>query len=641
MFEKLRGVDKKRLSKFLAVIAMIAFSSFLIERFGFGHALDSLEGVDKGISTVENSDIVADNFVLDEKGEFVSQSENASLAIATKGRYIYDLELNFSGEPNYYVLVRYVDPKNNEEVVLENRLRSSMKKSKLNFLDSAIYNIQNSPEKIIIQAPDAGIRISGIRIDNSYRFNIHRFIFVFAVGLLVLVLFVLRKRIGNEPEYAFFAVALICGSLIAFSEPRSYVSWDELAHYKIADKVALKDVIRKNVDDIYSSTNSVPFSYSFHEQERLDEYFDNDDKKETKKKKKDSDFSLLDSYNRLGHIPSGAALALGRLIHLPGHMIFVFGRWMNVFIFSLVVFFAIRKLKTGKMIMSLVALLPTSIFLASNYGYDPWVIAFTLLGSAYVFSGLQQPEKKMGAREAAIMIGAFVVGLGPKAIYFPLMFMMYLLRSAKFENLKQYRYFLSAVTLSILLVVGSFMLPFIILGPGDGDGRGGKEVDSTKQVAFILSEPVTYAKILVSFIKDYINPMNAGGLVTSFAYLGSIKGFMLVLVALLATTFLDKNEYDKKTMTLRVRLLIIGIYLATVSLVSTALYVAFTPVGSEVIAGVQPRYLIPLIFPLLSIIGSRRIKNPISRNIYNLVIFGIMAIVLMQGIWDLVVSKHY
>jgi len=140
---------------------------------------------------------------------------------------------------------------------------------------------------------------------------------------------------------------------------------------------------------------------------------------------------------------------------------------------------------------------------------------------------------------------------------------------------------------------------------------------------------------------DYLNPKNAGGFVTSFAYLGSINGFVLLMAVLIFVAVTDKNKFDKETSNLKVKALMTGIFLGTVALICTALYVAFTAVRSEIIAGVQPRYLMPLIFPLLYVLGSSQIKNPIKKNIYSMVIFGIMAAVIFGGIWNLIIKSYY
>jgi len=477
----------------------------------------------------------------------------------------------------------------------------------------------------------------------THPYNAYQRLFILAITALILVFIALRKKIGQNPELAFLAIALICGSLISIAEPKSpyYTSWDEHIHYRNADRISLKSIIEKNVYDVYLNIRFTPYSFSIKEQQQLDRQFDSNYASSDKKSKaKPSRFSII-KYAEIGYIPSSIALALGRLLHLPYHIVFMFGRWINVLLYALVVFFAIRKLKSGKMIMSVVALFPTAIFLASNYNYDSWVTAFTLLGLAYLFSELQQPDKKITTREAVIMLGALVIGLGPKAIYFPLLFLVFLLKPAKFSSLRQYKKIILASILSILFVVGSFMLPFLISGPGRGDHRWSRDVNPVEQVKFILSEPFIYAKILSNFAKDYLDPLNASDFMTFFAYLGMAKGFWLILATLGIVTFTDKNEYDKQTAQLKTRLLVMGVFLATVILICTALFISFTAVGSATIAGVQPRYLIPLLFPLLFVISSSRIKNPINKNIYNSVIFCMMSFVLLQGIWDLIIKLHY
>jgi len=465
------------------------------------------------------------------------------------------------------------------------------------------------------------------------QFNQYRFLFILSIGALLLIFYALRKKIGERPELGFLAVALICGSLLVISEPHKYISWDEQIHYKHAEKAAATFV-----SGMFFRPNTVSSSYSIVEQKKIDSLVDSQYKKPLTKS---SGYGF--SYDDLPYIPSIIAIVAGNLIHLPYHVTFTFGRWMNLLFFAVIVFFAIKKMKSVKMVMSVVALLPTSIFLASNYNHDSWLTAFTLLGLGYLFSELQQPDKKITWREVAIMIAAFVIGLGAKSIYFPLMLLMFLLRPEKFTSTKQYKKYLLAVVLSILLVLGSLLLPFAVKGTGSGDSRGGSAVNASQQIRFILTEPAAYAKTLSNFMLGYIDPRNAFGFTTFFAYLGGFKNYLfyLVLAILALVTFTDKNEFDKNVASWKIRVPIIIIYLATVALISTALYVAFTPVGSSGINGVQPRYLIPLVFPLLLVIGSSRFRNKLNKNIYNTAIFGVMAYVLLQGTWDLIISRYY
>ncbi len=463
-------------------------------------------------------------------------------------------------------------------------------------------------------------------------FNQYRFFFVLAIISLVLFFWFFRKKIGDKPEIGFLAIALICGTLLAFSEPKYYVSWDEQIHFKHAEKIT-SGVFK----GMYSRPNKSPFSYSIAEQKQNDALMESQYKKP---KTKSSNGKKI--YTQIAYIPSMIAMALGYGAHIPYNIVFVIGRWFNLLAYAMVVYFAIKRLKSGKMIMAVIALFPTSIFLASNYNHDSWVTAFMMLGLAYLFSELQEPNKKINLKDTIIMIGAFVVGLGPKTVYAPIMLLLFLLKPSKFHSFKRYRQYLIACMGAMLLVLSVILLPILFNGPGSGgDSRGGSAVDSSQQIKFILSDPIAYAKILLNFMVGYLGMESSKGFVTSFAYLRSMAGYFLVFLSLVAVVFLDKNEIDKKISTFAIRTSVVLLSLITISIICTGLYVGFTSVRSLSIAGVQPRYLIPLLFPMLYVIGSSRVKNPFNRNIFNFIILALMSGVFLNGVWTLIISKYY
>ena len=61
-------------------------------------------------------------------------------------------------------------------------------------------------------------------------------------------------------------------------------------------------------------------------------------------------------------------------------------------------------------------------------------------------------------------------------------------------------------------------------------------------------------------------------------------------------------------------------------MVTLAMYLGFTPVGSETIAGVQPRYLLPLTVLILLPIFDVRVANLCSERKYNLSVISIAAL---------------
>ena len=68
----------------------------------------------------------------------------------------------------------------------------------------------------------------------------------------------------------------------------------------------------------------------------------------------------------VAYLPSAIGLMIGRGIGLPFHMVVYLGRWMNVLFLALICYYSMKGLCTGKIVVLLIALIPTNIFIAGN-----------------------------------------------------------------------------------------------------------------------------------------------------------------------------------------------------------------------------------------------------------------------------------
>ena len=68
-------------------------------------------------------------------------------------------------------------------------------------------------------------------------------------------------------------------------------------------------------------------------------------------------------------------------------------------------------------------------------------------------------------------------------------------------------------------------------------------------------------------------------------------------------------------------------------LVATALYISFTAVGADYVAGCQPRYLLPILFPTVYFIGVDGISTKINKNVMTIAAIGIMSYIFMSNMW--------
>ena len=83
----------------------------------------------------------------------------------------------------------------------------------------------------------------------------------------------------------------------------------------------------------------------------------------------------------------------------------------------------------------------------------------------------------------------------------------------------------------------------------------------------------------------------------------------------------------------------IVMFAGTAALVATSLYIAYTQVGELSIAGCQPRYLIPIIYPLASVIGFNGIRLKINQKVYNAMVLGIMQIIVLYCIYNFLIVR--
>lgn len=486
-------------------------------------------------------------------------------------------------------------------------------------------------------------------IRNNTQLSIHSMIFYVATGLSIFFMFHFR---GN-PDKLFLSLSLTIGFLFIFLHPPHWHGWDQRIHFS---HVVQESYVR-NV-----SVNTSNFSWAYlsgmgniqaaglEPFSRMSGQYDVAVYSYLKGTYSFHPYIMVGSlFNRLPYIIPGLMVFIGRSLILPPYFVFMLGLIGIHSTYSLVLYFAIKRLNSGKHIIAVIAMFPTAFLISTTYGADYWVTSLTILGFTYFIYEVQNPEKRVELKNLIIMIGAFFLALGPKAIYFPLMFILYFLSRDKFETKKGYKCYCIAVSIAILFAVSSFVVPFIVssgeYGVVVGDFRGGAYVDSIAQARFILQNPFVYARILLRFLRGYINVFDTQSFwvnqnfTTNLSYLGESAHYHLIWVLVVFVTITDRVKQDELTSTIKYKLIMFFLATSTVVLVVTALYVSFTWVGAHHISGVQGRYLFPIIPLFLYIVGSFKINNGINKIAYSGVVFGIMSFVLLHSVWALILPR--
>lgn len=459
-----------------------------------------------------------------------------------------------------------------------------------------------------------------------------KFVMIIGIGAIVFCFIYEWKRIKDNPEYLFVEIILIVGSLMILEQPLGHTCWDLDSHYKwVLESTSFGDSVITNSDTAVMY-NHPKFLAAI---ENVEDNYQKIDWVNKNGKYAKGYFSWKFS---LPHMMNGVAIAILRLLGVNFYWLFTLGKFPSLLIYALVCFLGIKKLKSGKMIFATIALFPTNIYLACNYTYDYWVICFSLLGMAYFVGCCQDKEKIVDTKECIIMCGAFALACLPKLIYAPFLFIPFLMPKKKIGNKKKY-YTICVLTFIVLFIF--LFIQSIFITTGTGDLRGG-DVNPGEQIHFILSNLMLYANILFEHLKIYLSVPMMDQYISHFAYLGIGQYSIIFKIVLLVTMFTDKNEYDKNSYSVLSRLFVIIMYFGLAALISTALYISFTPVGANGIGGCQPRYIIPLVYPVCSILFGRgllfvseKIGFDINRKIYNYIIFLVLTGVLYYDIYGL------
>lgn len=446
--------------------------------------------------------------------------------------------------------------------------------------------------------------------------------YLIAIAIVLLcVLALLRLKAKNELHIIFVYIAVLLGSFLVLALPHvTGISPDDQIHFERALGLSFlgygysNDADRffsvvpwvennvldfEHMEDIVVSLNNATYSGV-----ALSASFE-----------KPIDHSPLSFLAMVSYIPSAFGLMIGKSLGLKATYYLLFGKFFNLFFYCVVVATAIRILPTGKMLALIVGILPTNLYLASNYSYDPWVTSLIMLGAALVLREKFSERETVDLFAIILVAVVFLLALSAKAIYFPLIMIMLLIPRGKFQTKSDYRRYVGFVGFIVLLAIMSFVVPMFGTSSGmEGDARGGQDVSASGQIINILAHPLYSAGVIASYVAWYISPIASDGFTLNYAYMGNLRACLPCAAAIpyvLIASFGFSGERKKGIQLSGIeRAGILLLSAVSVFLVVVALYVTFTPVGLNWVSGCSPRYLEPLLFPvLLGLFGNRAQAN--------------------------------
>lgn len=358
-------------------------------------------------------------------------------------------------------------------------------------------------------------------------------------------------------------------------------------------------------------------------------------------------FDVIPSYTSISYAPMSFGLWLGRALQLPFTVIYCFGRFFNLLSYTIITYIAIKVIPAKKTLLCTLALIPTTLFMAASYSYDPWMISWIFLGVALLIRELSEPCTAISRSSWIGMLICFFLALSPKAVYFPVLGLLLCMPATKFERSEtRSHYYLSVIGMGVLAVV-TFVIPYLSTGgAGYTDSRGGDSVNAALQIATILKDPLAYIKMLGNFVfNTYLSISNSGGYFFQLGYAGDLRLIVpfvssVPAMYLLIISVVDSDAVSSCLTSFKRRVYVAFIGLSAVVLIATAMYVAFTPVGLNTVNGCQFRYLLPLMFPVsVFCFGFPGIRNIYSRNQLSTTFCTISMLMIMISFFAATIPK--
>lgn len=401
-------------------------------------------------------------------------------------------------------------------------------------------------------------------------------------------------------EKIFVLMALFFGLLYVFILP-PFQSVDEGAHFYrtyqissgkfIAHNIDGKvgDVLPQSLSDFYNLYK--PFIKDIDKKTGIENIKRDFQIKVEEDKTVYTEFVNTALYSPVCYISQIPGVIAGKILNLPLAGIYYLGRMCNLIAYCLLVFLAIRITPFFKMPMMLLALMPMSLSLAGAYTCDVAVLGFNFLWIAMILKVLTSDCAKK--KDIAVMaVLAFLIALTKS--YVLLLPLIFLLPTKIFKTKKQYFLNISVIILSII-VAGSI---WYACSKGLKLNMGNMGANPDVQIALIKSHPFNFIGVLIKtfFVKTprlFITMIGVLGWqdvkldwITYFIYP------VLIYFSIVADKFNFCLEKWQKL------IILFTIILGTV-LTYTSLYIMWTSVGNSVVMGLNGKYFIPLMLPLL------------------------------------------
>ncbi len=424
------------------------------------------------------------------------------------------------------------------------------------------------------------------------------------------------KENNISQETIFVIIALIIGTIFCYTN-LIFTKYDEHAHFWRAYEISAGSIVSGEYevlpqsifdvivdeDGVYKIEDESSYEYAL---SRVGTKLDptNTTTKLVGSTAKISPFSYL---------PQIIGITIGRICNLNPTVIGLYGRFTNLFVYILLIYYAIKLLpnKKWKNILMVIALLPMSLNLAASLSPDATLISTSFLAISYILN-LKYRKEKVKWKDTIILGLLIMMATMCKIVYMPIYLLLLLIPKEKFNNNKDR--LIKAVAILIMIIT-----PIIIWNTmPEPKEEVELRTNTTEQIYFTLSDP----------IRDVIVACNTLGLKTPEYLYTMVGGWntpyiisSIFMVLLFISASYEEKDPDKNQLSKKDKIIIIVVCGIISLLIFAGLYVTWSKAQSMIVEGVQGRYFLPILPLLMMLITNNMVHIEIKKTDLKKMIF--------------------
>lgn len=299
----------------------------------------------------------------------------------------------------------------------------------------------------------------------------------------------------------------------------------------------------------------------------------------------------------ISYLAPAIGITVGRLLGVNCIALAFLGRFFNLLFYAGMVYASVKVLPFGKGVLFGVSVLPMSLHLAASYSYDTFLMGMCFFFGSYCMY-LAYVKPKVTWKDV-LLLAVLAAAFGPcKMVYALVMGFAFLIPVKKFGGWKPWLLsaasVLAAFALAMVLVNRSTITNYAV----STDTYVEWAAEPAYSISWILHNPVGFVRVM------YDSLVHLGDEWTSQMF-GSMLGnldpvlsvpFAVILgmaacLVLLSIRKAGEALYMQSWQKIWVCVLAFGCLLGLMG----AMLIAWTPLSSQVVEGVQGRYLLPVL----------------------------------------------